>query len=123
MLVLWRRVISDLLIGKIGKRNGVEAIGVYSLSEARTAAEILKPCVALVEIPLRQGEPALEALKVCEEIKEVSAGCKTAILCPEEDDESVQICIEAKRQGKIDDFLFYDSTTVYLVSKIESLCP
>jgi DNA-binding NarL/FixJ family response regulator len=123
LLVLWRRVISDLLIREIRKRDDLDAIGIYALSEARSNAIALQPAVALVEIPEKHGKPALDALKVCGEIKEVSPGCKVVLLCPEVDDKSVQACIDAIRQGEIDDFLFYDSTTDYLVAKIEALCP
>ena len=123
MLLLCRRVIADLLINSIVKKGGMEAFGIYDYKNAVTVSLARKPHIALVEIPERHGTPAQETLIICEGIKESSAGCKIILLCPEQDKESVNICIEAKKQGKIEDFLFYDSGVDYLVSKLEALCP
>ena len=121
LLVLCRRVISDLLIEAIEKRPDMKAIGIYNFSEARSAAATYTPQIALVEIPERNGEPALDALDVCLDISESSPGCKIVLLCPEQDKKSVEVCIEAKKHKRIDDFLFYDSSVDYLVSKLASV--
>ena len=123
LLVFWRRAVAEHIMLKVGELPDVEAVGVYSFSEARSAAVTYQPAVALVEIPERRGEPAIEALAACDDIKEVVPLCKTVLLCPESDDESVQVCVDAKKAGSIDDFLFYDSSVYYTLSKLESLCP
>ena len=123
MLVLCRRVITELLIETIEKHSDMKAIGVYGINEARSAAVFNRPSIALVEIHEKHDSPVQEALDLCKEVTGVAPGCKTVILCPEADKASVQACIEAKRHGKIDDFLFYDSSTDYLISKLESLYP
>ena len=121
MLVLCRRVIADLLIKSIGKRPNMEAFGIYDYKTAETTALARQPNIALVEIPEKFGFPALEALDVCEKIRKSSPGCKIVLLCPEQDKESVDTCIEVKKKGEIEDFLFYDSSVDYLVSKLEAL--
>jgi len=123
MLVLGRKVIADLLIRSIDKNASMEAFGVYDYKNAGITALSRKPYLALVEIPEKYGFQALETLDVCVEIKKESPGCKIVLLCPEKDKESVDVCIEAKKTGEIEDFLFYDSSVDYLVSKLESLCP
>ena len=123
MLLLCRRVIADLLIKSIGRNDNVETYGVYDYRNAVSAAESRKPDVALVEIPEKHGSPARETLDICEGIKAVLPKCKIAILCPEQDKESVNACVEAKKHGKVEDFLFYDSGVDYLVSKLEALYP
>ena len=123
MLVLGRKVIADLLIQSVGRRANMEPFGIYDYKNAGTAALSRKPYLALVEIPEKYGFPALDTLNVCGEIKKESPGCKIVLLCPEQDKESVDVCIDAKKRGEIEDFLFYDSSADYLASKLESLCP
>jgi response regulator RpfG family c-di-GMP phosphodiesterase len=123
MLVLCRKVISGLLIEAIQKRTEITAFGVYEFNKAKNMAMVRQPKIALVEIPERHGTPAQDALDICEEIKEVSPGCKVMLICPENDEESVRACLKAVKERKINDFLFYDSSVDYLVAKLESLLP
>ena len=123
MLVLGRKVIADLLIKAIGKQSNMEAFGIYDYKNAGITALSRKPYLALVEIPEKHGFPALDTLNVCGEIKKSSPDCKIVLLCPEQDKESVDACIDAKKRDEIEDFLFYDSSVDYLASKLESLCP
>ena len=123
MLLLCRRVIADLLINSIEMNGGVEAFGIYDYNNAAHSAAARKPDIALVEIPEKHGTPAIDTLEICEEIKEISPGCKIVLLCPEQDRGSVNECVKAKKQGKVEDYLFYDSGVDYLVSKLEALTP
>jgi len=123
MLLLCRRVIADLLIKSIGRKDSVRAFGVYDYKNAANTAASRKPDIALVEIPEKQGTPALDTLEICDGIKSASPECKIVLLCPEQDRESVAACVEAKKQGRVEDFLFYDSGVDYLVSKLEALYP
>ena len=123
MLVLCRRVIADLLVKAVSNRAGLDAFGLYDYNNAGTTALARKPNLALVEIPERYGTPALDTLDVCDEIKKASPECKIVLLCPEQDKESVNVCIDVKKRGEIADFLFYDSSVEYLASKLESLLP
>ena len=123
MLLVCRRVIADLLINAIGKKGEMEAFGIYNYKNAVNTAMSRRPDIALVEIPERHGNPAKETLEICEGIKEASPDCKIVILCPEQDENSVNACIDAKRSGNISDYLFYDSGVDYLVSKLKSLYP
>jgi len=121
LLVLCRRVIADLMIEKINQRPKLKAHGIYSYREAMSAAKTYKPHIALVEIPEAQGEPAKEAFQVCMVIKEQCPDCKIVLLCPENDDQSVEFCVETKNRGDIEAFLFYESSPKYLVSQLEAL--
>ena len=121
MLLLCRRVIADLLITSLEKNGNVHAFGVYDYKNAVNTTASRKPNIALVEIPERHGTPARDTLEICDGIKGARPECKIVLLCPERDKESVNVCVEAKKQGKIEDFLFYDSGVDYLVSKLEAL--
>ena len=121
LLVLCRKVIGGSLAESIEKRPRMKAFAVYDYQNAEIEAAAHKPDIALVEIPERHGTPALDTLVVCQNIRCASPGCKIILLCPENDEASVRVCVEAKQREKIDDYVFYDSTTAYLVSKLESL--
>ena len=123
MLLLCRRVIADLLIKSIERNGDVDAFGIYDYKNAVNAAASRKPDIALIEIPEKQGTPAHDVLVIGEGIKSASPSCKIVLLCPEQDKESVSACVEAKKQGRIEDFLFFDSGVDYLVSKLEALYP
>jgi len=123
MLVLCRRVLANLFIEHIQSNSQMEAIGVYDFNNVKNMALIRQPTLALVEIPERHGEPAMEALDVCRNIKEVCHGCKIMLMCPEKDRKSVDVCVEAKQKGEIEDFVFYDTTPEYLSRKLEAMLP
>ncbi|MDR0490884.1 MAG: hypothetical protein LBH28_06540 [Oscillospiraceae bacterium] len=123
MLLMCRRAIAGQLADAIGKRKYMEAHCAYDYRRAGSFAEIRRPNIALVEIPEKFGYPAVETLDICGEIKIASPGCKVILLCPVHDKESVYICTEAKKQGEIEDFLFYNSSVENLVTKLESLLP
>ena len=123
MLVLCRRVLANLFIEHIQNNSQMEAVGVYDFKKVRNMALIRQPTLALVEIPERHGDPAQEALDVCKDIREVSPGCKVMLMCPEKDDKSVEVCVEAKKKGEIEDFVFYDTTPEYLAKKLEAMLP
>ena len=121
LLVLCRRVIADLLIESIEKRPPMKAFAIYDFNEASAAAKTYKPQIALVEIPETPGDPALKAFDVCKVIKQACPECKIVMLCPEADKKSVNICVQAKKTGEINAFLFYETSVDYLVSQLEAL--
>ena len=123
MLVLCqRRVIAEALVGCIERSSALRPFVVRKFEDAAAVARVRRPALALVEIPERFGSPALDTIDVCEAIKTASPGCKIVLLCPEQDKESVDICVDERRRGGIEDFLFYDSSMEYLASTLNSLC-
>ena len=123
MLVLCRKLIADFLIEAIHKRTDLETCALYEFKRVKDMAMVKKPKIALVEVPERHGTPAMDAIAVCEEIKEASPGCKIILICPENDRDSVKATTQAVKAGKIDDFMYYDLSADYLVTKLESLIP
>ena len=123
MLVLCRRVIAKLLIEHIKNNMMMDAFDLYEYDKAKRIATVRQPALALVEIPERYDNPALDALDVCKDIKEACPNCKIMLMCPEHDKKSVESCIDALKKGQIDDYVFYDTSPEYLTSKLESLLP
>ena len=123
MLVLGRKVIAKLMIEHMRNVTHKEVFGVYEFNKVKNMALAHRPVFALVEIPERYGDPALDTLDVCGDIKEASPNCNIVLLCPEQDKKSVDICIEAKITGKIEDYIFYEASLEYLTSKVKTLLP
>ena len=123
LLVLCRRVLATLFIEHIKNTTQMEARGVYRFEEAKNMALIHNPTLALVEIPERHGDPALDALGVCDEIKKASPGCQIMLMCPEQNKKCIDACVEAKKRGEIADYVFYETSPEYLTSKLQSLLP
>jgi len=121
ILALCRKLISNLIKETIEKRPGMEVIAGDGYKYADVIAETHKPNIALVEMPERDGTPDPDILKICGEIKAGSPGCMVILICPEKDSDRVNECVEAKKRGYIDEFLFFDATSDYLISKIEAL--
>ena len=123
MLVLCRKVLANLFIEHIKNTTQMEAHGVYRFNDVKSMALVHSPALALVEIPEQHGDPAQEALRVCDNIREVSPGCQIMLMCPEHDKKSVDACVDAKKKGMIEDYVFYDTSPEYLTSKLQAMLP
>jgi hypothetical protein len=70
----------------------------------------------LIEIAETGKYDAGYCLSLCVRVR--APGRKLFLLCPEQDETSVSAVIRAKRQGLIEDFMFYSASVDYLVSKL-----
>lgn len=121
LLVVHRRAIVQDLIDKLQKNSGISLVYEANFSHAETAAVLHDAEVVLIEVA-ESGMHNLDyCLKLCQEIRGLVPECKLIIMCSEQDEESVKRVIKAKWEGKIDDFVFYDVTMDYLISKLKSI--
>ncbi|MDO4710366.1 MAG: hypothetical protein Q4A75_00195 [Peptostreptococcaceae bacterium] len=77
--------------------------------------------IAVIEVPESGSDPAGEKLELCREIAKASPGCKLLLMCSEDSEQSKRAMVEAKQKGEIEDFVFYDSSLEYLITKLESM--
>lgn len=121
LLVVHRRAIVQALIDKLQKNSGISLVYEANFSHAETAGVLHNAEVVLIEVA-ESGMHNLDyCLNLCQEIRGLVPECKLIIMCSEQDEESVKRVIKAKWEGKIDDFVFYDVTMDYLVSKLKSI--
>lgn len=121
LLVVHRRAIVQALIDKLQKNSGISLVYEANFSHAETAGVLHNAEVVLIEVA-ESGMHNLDyCLNLCQEIRGLVPECKLIIMCSEQDQESVKRVIKAKWEGKIDDFVFYDVTMDYLVSKLKSI--
>ena len=93
----------------------------HDYGRAAETAAACRPDVAVVEVPESKGRQTKDYLDICAEIRAICPRCKLMIMCPESSSISKQTAIAAMQAGDIDDFLFYDSTLEYFVSKLKVL--
>ena len=106
---------------KISELLNTEVDSIFDLDHARAGALVCCPKFAMLEVPEQYGDPAIKTLAACREIRAVVPDCKILVLCPERDSEGTDLCIKAKEQGEINDFLFYRATTDQMLTKIEAI--
>ena len=122
LLVMRRRILSDALIVKVSNDPEFTIIAEQNYAIAMLTAEVHSPDISLIEIP-ESGpwKSAVKCLAVCDAIRKQIPACKQVILCNENDVDSCRAVIRAKQEHRIDDFLFYDNSMNYLLSKIVAL--
>lgn len=85
------------------------------------AAKEYRADIILVEAAESGVLPVEESLCLCDEIRRELPDCKILLLCSENNMKDRGLAILAKRKGRIDDFVFYDTSIDYLISKLKSM--
>jgi len=117
-----KRMLSDALIAQTGNDTRFIFTTEPRYASAALTAEACSPDIAVIEIPESGAwKPAEKCFAVCDMIRRQLPDCKLVILCSEDDKDSYQAAIHAKQDNRIDDFLFYDNSVHYLLSKLEAL--
>lgn len=121
LLVMCRKVLSDALTRSARDDGRFDFHSENNYSSALLTAELLAPDITVLEIP-ESGEWTPErCLAICRTIGKSLPGCAVMLLCPEGNPAAVEATIAARREGIIDDFIYYDSSVKYLMSKLETL--
>ena len=117
-----KRLLSDALIAQTSNDTRFTFTTEPRYASAALTAEACSPDITVVEIP-ESGlwSSAEKCFVVCDMIRRQLPDNKIVILCSENDNDSCQAAIQAKQESRIDDFLFYDNSAHYLLSKLEAL--
>lgn len=121
VLVMDRKVLAEALLLEMKNNTGMKIYTEYDYHKATVSVDIFRPDAVLIELPETKEISAEECLKICDGIREVDAACKILLLAPEGDPKACELTIQAVRDGRIDDFLYYDTSMKYLISKLEAL--
>lgn len=120
-LIMRRRPVAQGLMDALRNGGDVHIIFEPDYAHADVAIRSHGAGIALIEVA-EAGEYDMEhCLALCAWLRKETPDCKLLLMCPEQDEESVAQAVTAKRAGRIDDFVFYDSTMDYLSSKLLSL--
>lgn len=121
LLVMNRKVLADALIRSVKDNPLLEFYTEYNYAGAILTAEIFRPAVIVLEIPESGEWTASKCLALCDRMKEEHPDGKILILCPEGDTAACDATIAAVQASRVDDFVFYDTSWKYLMSKLESM--
>ncbi len=122
LLIMNRKILSDALIEQAKGAPHFDLRADRSHASAVLTAAAYGPEIVVMEVP-ESGpwKSAEKCISICDAIREQVPGCKQVLLCPENDADACRAAIRAKRNNRIDDFLYYDTSLHYLFSKLESL--
>lgn len=94
-----------------------QLIPMLGYKQAALDAEVLGADIAIVDGNHEIGT----ALYLCGQLRTAVPGCKLLFLVGQQSRADSEIAVAAKRIGRIDDFLFYDSSLEYLIAKLLSM--
>ena len=121
VLVMRRRLAAQGLMRKLRDDPGFQFVFEPSYSIVAETIRSRNAGVALIEIALTAGHDAVRCLALCAQLRRQAPLCKLLLMCPEQDTAAVAQAVEAKREGRIDDFVFYDASAEYLAFKLLSM--
>lgn len=117
LLLINRQPVAQSMMCKMGDSSEVDIIYNQDYTQAEDIVVNCSVDTVLMEIAESGTHDACFCLSLCLRLRKIRPRLKLLILCSEQDDTCVEAVIEARRDGRIDDFLFFDATTDYIVSK------
>ena len=118
VLAMGREPIAQVLAAKLADFIGVRVISERDYLTAADIACSRDAQTVLFELAEWGVYDADYCLRLCERLRKDAPDCGLILLCPEGDEVSVAAAVQARREGMIDDFVFYDASTDFLVSKL-----
>ncbi|MDL2224587.1 hypothetical protein LJC20_00040 [Eubacteriales bacterium OttesenSCG-928-M02] len=121
ILVMQRRPVAQGIIHHLESNQDIRLLLEPDHNHAQWMICSHSADIALIEVAEAGVYDTARCLELCTLLREEAPTCKLLLMCPEQNAQSVSQAVEAKRQKRIDDFIFYDSTMDYLASKLQSM--
>ena len=121
VLVMRRKPVAQSLMQRMQTEQSLNSAFEPDYAQAGAAIRMQGASIALIEAWESGEYDTPHCLALCIRLRKETPECKLLLMCPEQDKGSVAQAVEAKRDGRIDDFVFYDSTIDYLASKLLSM--
>jgi len=115
---MWRKIIAESLLAELNKEPGLQVYYEPDYTQADASIRNHNAKVALIEAAETGDRDVSYCLKVCASLPRETGSCKLILMCPGQDEEAVSQTINAKLEGRIDDFVFYEANLGYLSSKL-----
>ena len=94
-----------------------ELFPLLNFKQAVLDAEVLTIDLAVIDGNYEIGS----ALQLCGQLRTRNPGIRLLFIVSQQSRWDSEIAVAAKRVGRIDDFLFYDSSLGYLIAKLKSM--
>ena len=121
LLFVGRKGIAQTLVKRLSVIPEIKAHLEYDYTNADSAVRKHSADTVLIEASESKNEDIIYCLSVCALLHSVAPSCKLLLLCPESYPKGVAKAIDARKDGVIDDFVFYDASVDYIVSKLLSM--
>ena len=121
VLMMHRKAVAQGLIDKFQGNQDIRLVYESDYSNAKTVIRSHNAKIALIEVAEAGPYDMLYCLALCKDLRNQASGCKLLIMCPEKDEINIKRVIDAKGEKQIDDFVFYDVSNDYLLSKLMSM--
>lgn len=119
LLIMHRKPIAEALMCKLTDSPDINLIYEDNYHKASMTIHKYIAKVCLIEVWETGKYDTEYCLALAKEIRRKNPDCKLIIMCSERDEDSISLVVKAKRENKIDDFVFYDVTIDYLASKLK----
>lgn len=121
LLIMRRASLAQGLMAKVRDAPGIQLCYEPDYANADVAIRRHLAAGALLEVT-EDGEYDMDfCLALCTWLREATPDCHLMLMCPENQQETVNRAIAAKKQKLIDDFVFYDVSLDYLAASLQSL--
>ncbi|MDL2218257.1 hypothetical protein LJC27_06320 [Christensenellaceae bacterium OttesenSCG-928-M15] len=121
VLIMRREPIAQAFIKRLLDNADIAVIHAPDYGRADRIIHEHSAGAALVEVGETSGYDTAHCLALCKRLRDVAPQCKLILMCPEQNGASVQEAVKAKKDRRIDDFVFYDASLDYLTSKLLSM--
>lgn len=117
-LIMKRKILAQSLMKLVREEKGINMCFKPDYADSGIVIRGSGATCALIEVS-ESGEYDMDyCLALCTRLRKETPDCKLILLCPETDEEYVALTVKAKRANTIDDFIFYDTSLEYLISKL-----
>lgn len=120
ILMMHRKAIAQGLMKRLQGSSDMSLIYESNYHNAKATICRYDAGIALIEATESGPYDMNYCLTLCQQLRKHNPKCKLLLMCPEQDEESVKLVVDAKWTKQIDDFVFYDVSIDYLVSKLIS---
>jgi len=120
LLVMYRKIVAQSWLLLLKNDGRVCSYAEYSYENAVLTAEACGAQTVVVEIPESGPVSTKSCIDICRSLKKKDSKTKVLLLCCENSVEAKNAAISAQRNKIIDDFLFFDTSWDYLMSKLEA---
>ena len=121
LLIMRRASLAQGLMAKVRDAPGLQLCYEPDYANVDVAIRSHLATGALLEVAEDGTHDIGFCLALCAWLREVTPHCRLMLMCPEGQAEAVHRAVEAKRNGAIDDFVFYDVSLDYLAASLQSL--
>lgn len=120
VLLMHRESIAQGLMSSLQDSEELTLIYEPNYNNSNSAITGHNAKVALIEATESGPYDIRYCLELCKKLRIKAPSCKIILMCSEQEKENIDLVVDAKGKKEIDDFVFFDVTMDYLVSKLLS---